>query len=50
MTDQMRGHIVSCALGHVGYRVVEEPQRLGEEIVGLESDPDCRNPGDRPRP
>lgn len=40
MTDQMRGHIVVCGLGHVGYRVVEELRRLGEEIVGLESNPD----------
>lgn len=38
MTDQMRGHIVVCGLGHVGYRVVEELRRLGEEIVALESD------------
>lgn len=37
MTDQMRGHVVVCGLGHVGYRVVEELRRLGEEIVGLES-------------
>lgn len=37
MTDQMRGHIVVCGLGHVGYRVAEELRRLGEEIVGLES-------------
>lgn len=36
MTDQMRGHIVVCGLGHVGYRVAEELRRLGEEIVGLE--------------
>lgn len=36
MTDQMRGHIVVCGMGHVGYRVVEELRRLGEEIVGLE--------------
>lgn len=36
MTDQMRGHIVVCGLGHVGYRVVEELRRLGEDIVGLE--------------
>lgn len=36
MTDQMRGHIVVCGLGHVGYRVVEELHHLGEEIVGLE--------------
>jgi Trk K+ transport system NAD-binding subunit len=36
MIDQMRGHIVVCGLGHVGYRVAEELLRLGEEIVGLE--------------
>jgi voltage-gated potassium channel len=40
MTDQMRRHIVVCGLGHVGYRVVEELSRLGEEIVGLESNED----------
>lgn len=40
MTDQMRGHIVVCGLGHVGYRVVEELRRLGEEIVGLEQNED----------
>lgn len=40
MTDQMRGHIVVCGLGHVGYRVVEELMGLGEEIVGLESNAD----------
>ena len=38
MTDQMRGHIVVCGLGHVGYRVVEELRRLGEEIVALDVD------------
>jgi voltage-gated potassium channel len=40
MTDSMRGHILVCGLGHVGYRVVEELRRLGEEIVGLESNAD----------
>jgi Trk K+ transport system NAD-binding subunit len=38
MTDQMHGHIVVCGLGHVGYRVVEELRRLGEEIVALDVD------------
>ncbi len=41
MTDQMRGHIVVCGLGHVGYRVAEELRRLGEEIVGLELSEDA---------
>jgi Trk K+ transport system NAD-binding subunit len=36
MTDKLRGHIVVCGLGHVGYRVVEELRRLGEDIVAIE--------------
>jgi voltage-gated potassium channel len=36
VSDQMRGHIVVCGLGHVGYRVVEELRRLGEDIVAVE--------------
>lgn len=36
MTNQMRGHIVVCGLGHVGYRVVEELRLLGEDIVAIE--------------
>ncbi len=36
MTDQLRGHIVVCGLGHVGYRVVEELRRLGEDVVAVE--------------
>jgi Trk K+ transport system NAD-binding subunit len=36
MSDQMRGHIVVCGLGHVGYRVVEELRMLGEDIIAIE--------------
>ena len=37
VSEQMRGHIVVCGLGHVGYRVLEELRRLGEDIVGIEA-------------
>lgn len=40
MTDQLSGHVVVCGLGHVGYRVVEELRRLGEEIVAIEQRPE----------
>jgi len=33
-----RDHIVICGLGRIGYRVVKELLRLGEEIVGIEQD------------
>lgn len=36
MTAELRGHVVVCGLGHVGYRVVEELRRLGEDIVAIE--------------
>lgn len=36
VTAQMRGHVIVCGLGHVGYRVVEELRRLGEEVIGIE--------------
>ncbi|TET52770.1 MAG: potassium transporter TrkA, partial [Anaerolineales bacterium] len=31
-------HVVVCGLGRVGYRVVKELLRLGEEVVGIEGD------------
>ncbi len=37
-----RDHIVVCGLGKVGYRVVKELLRLGEEIVGIECDPNVQ--------
>lgn len=36
MANQMRGHIVVCGLGHVGFRVVEELRILGEDIIAIE--------------
>jgi len=41
MTDQLRDHIVVCGLGHVGYRVVQELRRLGEDIVAIEQRADA---------
>ncbi len=32
-----RDHVVVCGLGKVGYRVVKELLRLGEDIIGIES-------------
>lgn len=37
-----RDHIVVCGLGRVGYRVVKELLRLGEEVVGIERDAEAR--------
>jgi len=31
-----RDHIVVCGLGRIGYRVVKELLRLGEEVIGVE--------------
>jgi Trk K+ transport system NAD-binding subunit len=39
MSEQMRGHVLVCGLGQVGYRVVEELRGLGEDVVCVESDP-----------
>lgn len=36
MSENMRGHVVVCGLGHVGYRVTQELLRIGEEVVGIE--------------
>lgn len=36
------GHVVVCGLGNVGYRVVEELLRAGEEVVAIEPARDAR--------
>ena len=36
VTSQLRGHVVVCGLGHVGYRVVEELCARGVDVVGIE--------------
>jgi voltage-gated potassium channel len=38
MSDQMRGHVVVCGLGQVGFRVVQELHELGEEVSCVEHD------------
>jgi Trk K+ transport system NAD-binding subunit len=35
----MRGHVLVCGLGQVGYRVVQELCGLGEDVVCVEADP-----------
>ena len=35
-----RDHVVVCGLGKVGYRVVKELLNLGEEVVGIERNPE----------
>jgi len=37
MSERMMDHVVVCGLGHVGYRVVEALQKLGEPVVAIES-------------
>ena len=36
VSRQMRDHVVVCGLDHLGYRVVEELHRLGEDLVAIE--------------
>jgi voltage-gated potassium channel len=36
----LSGHIIVCGLGRVGYRIVGELQKLGEDIVVIEKDHD----------
>jgi Trk K+ transport system NAD-binding subunit len=38
MTEQMRGHVVVCGLGQVGFRIVQELHELGEEVACVEHD------------
>jgi len=36
-----RNHVIVCGLGKVGYRVVKELLRLGEDVVGIENNAEC---------
>jgi Trk K+ transport system NAD-binding subunit len=36
VSDQMHRHVVLCGLGHVGYRVLQELRRLGEDVTCIE--------------
>ena len=38
----MRDHIVLCGLGNVGYRVLEQLHQLGEKVLVIEKDEQCR--------
>jgi voltage-gated potassium channel len=38
MSDQMRGHVVVCGLGQVGFRIVQELRELGEDVACVEHD------------
>lgn len=35
-----RNHIIVCGLGRIGYRVVKELTRLGEDVIGIENNAD----------
>ncbi len=39
---RMRDHIVLCGLGNVGYRVLEQLHQLGEKVLVIEKDENCR--------
>jgi Trk K+ transport system NAD-binding subunit len=41
MTQRLRGHVVVCGLGNVGYRVVEEIASLGLPVAATEIDSDA---------
>ncbi len=36
------GHIVVCGLGKVGYRVIQQLLKFGEEVIGVEQDGEAR--------
>ena len=40
---RLRGHVVVCGLGDVGFRVVEQLAQLGVPVVGIERDPNARH-------
>jgi voltage-gated potassium channel len=37
-----RDHIIVCGLGRIGFRVVNTLLHMGEEVIGVEHDTDCR--------
>lgn len=43
MSEVMRGHVILCGLGRVGYRVLEELRRLGEDVVVIERQDEHEN-------
>ena len=43
MSEVMRGHVILCGLGRVGYRVLEELRRLGEDVIIIERQDEQEN-------
>jgi Trk K+ transport system NAD-binding subunit len=39
---RMRNHVVVCGLGNVGIRVLKQLHKLGQEVVAVEKDEDCK--------
>jgi len=39
----LNNHVILCGLGKVGFRVLEQLLRLGEEVAVLEKNPQCPN-------
>lgn len=46
MSTTVRNHVVVAGLGRVGSRVAKILLARGEEVVGIEMDPDCRDVGE----
>jgi Trk K+ transport system NAD-binding subunit len=37
LASTYRRHVIVCGAGHVGYRVIEQLARMGEEVIAIES-------------
>ncbi|MBI4612312.1 MAG: NAD-binding protein [Planctomycetes bacterium] len=35
---KMKNHVILCGLGHVGYRVLQELQKFGQDVIVIEKD------------
>lgn len=45
MASTTKDHVILCGLGNAGFRVLQELQRLEEDVVVLEKNPDCPHLG-----
>ncbi|MCI0410405.1 MAG: NAD-binding protein, partial [Acidobacteria bacterium] len=43
MAKTLNNHVILCGLGKVGFRVLEQLLRLGQEVAVLEKNPQCPN-------
>lgn len=43
MCKTLKDHVILCGLGKVGLRVLQQLNRLGEQVAVLEKDPKCTN-------